>query len=331
MNKIVTLSFLALASCGLSLDLIETDLPSPDYTNIDDWIAHPEKLDLSDSSYTGEEINQFDIPVFFVSPTVYFPEKHEPWNLDFSSAAGKALFETPVTFQSTAFNVAGFVFSPSYRQSAYQVYNVAPNATTKRSYDIAYHDVRTAFKSFVGQIGSQTPFILAAHSQGTDHLIRLLQEDFPKQLHHRLVVAYLVGMPVNDCEMSLPICESPTSTGCYTSWRTFHVTAKVFNKYPFECIGVTNPITWTTNSALADVALNTNVMYSEKKPPLQALVSAQIKNGVVVTERPKFPGSAILRTKDYHRGDINLYYGNIQSNVKVRCLQYLKEQSSYRE
>ena len=72
-------------------------------------------------------------------------------------------------------------------------------------------------------------------------------------------------------------------------------------------------------------------MYSENKPLLQALVSAQIKNGAVVTERPKFPGSALLRTKDYHRGDINLYYGNIQSNVRVRCLQYLKEQNGFRE
>ncbi len=331
MNKIVALSFLALASCGLSLDLIETELPPPDYSKIDYWIAHPEKRDLSDSSYTGDRINQFDVPVFFVSPTVYFPNKKEPWNLNPSNDEAKSLFEPPVTFQSTAFNVAGHVFSPAYRQSAYQVYNVAPNPITKRSYDIAYNDVRNAFDTFLNQIGPQTPFILAAHSQGTDHLIRLIQEDFPKELHTQLVVAYLVGMPVNDCEMPLPICEEPTSTGCYTSWRTFHTTAKVFNKYPVECIGVTNPISWNTTSVLADISLNTNVMYSENKPLLQALVSAQIKNGAVVTERPKFPGSTLLRTKDYHRGDINLYYGNIQSNVKVRCLQYLKEQNGFRE
>ena len=80
MNKIVALSFLALASCGLSLDLIETELPPPDYSKIDYWIAHPEKRDLSDSSYTGDRINQFDVPVFFVSSTVYFPDKK---NLEF--------------------------------------------------------------------------------------------------------------------------------------------------------------------------------------------------------------------------------------------------------
>ena len=94
---------------------------------------------------------------------------------------------------------------------------------------------------------------------------------------------------------------------------------------------VTNPISWNTTSVLADISLNTNVMYNENKPLLQALVSAQIKNGVVITKRPKFPGSMLIRTKNYHRGDINLFYGNIQSNVKVRCLQYLKEQNDYRD
>ncbi|MEC8458768.1 MAG: DUF3089 domain-containing protein [Bacteroidota bacterium] len=331
MKKIVLPSLLALSSCGLSLDLIEKELPPPDYSNIDYWMAHPEKIDLSDSSFTGELVNQFDIPVFFVSPTVYFPEKKESWNLNPSIAEEKSLFETPLTFQSTAFNVAGFVFSPAYRQSAYQVYTIPPNPITTRSYDIAYSDVRNAFNNFIHQIGPQTPFILASHSQGTDHLIRLFQEDFPKALYGQLVAAYLIGMPVNDCEMPLPICEEPTSTGCYTSWRTFHTTAKVFNKYPVACIGVTNPISWNTTTVLADISLNTNVMYNENKPLLQALVSAQINNGVVITKRPKFPGSMFIRTKNYHRGDINLYYGNIQSNVKVRCLRYLKEQNDYRE
>ncbi len=331
MKKIVLPSLLALSSCGLSLDLIEKELPPPDYSNIDYWMAHPEKIDLSDSSFTGELVNQFDIPVFFVSPTVYFPKKKESWNLNPSIAEEKSLFETPLIFQSTAFNVAGFVFSPAYRQSAYQVYNIPPNPITTRSYDIAYSDVRNAFNYFIHQIGPQTPFILASHSQGTDHLIRLFQEDFPKALYGQLVAAYLIGMPVNDCEMPLPICEEPTSTGCYTSWRTFHTTAKVFNKYPVACIGVTNPISWNTTAVLADISLNTNVMYNENKPPLQALVSAQIKNGVVITKRPKLPGSMFIRTKNYHRGDINLYYGNIQSNLKVRCLRYLKEQNDYRD
>lgn len=320
------LLLLVFMSCGLSQDLVEEEIPAPDYGNLNYWVAHPEKLDLSDSVFTSRSSDQFGIPVFFVSPTIHFPKKGGTWNLDPSDPAFEHAFDTPVKYQSTAFNVAGPVYSPAYRQSAYQVYNVAPNPTTAKSYAIAYSDVRAAFSVFQKQIGPQSPFILASHSQGTDHLIRLIQEELTKEELNRLVVAFLVGMPVNDCNMKIPICESPSSTGCYTSWRTYNTKAKFHNKYPVECIGVVNPISWTTEPEYQPATKNIDVLISDSKPPFQNLVSAKIQNGVVVTERPRFPGSFLIRTKNYHRGDINLYYGNIQENVLTRCLQYQKEQ-----
>ena len=326
MRKVFPLLLLVLTSCGLSLDLVEKEIPAPDYGDLNYWVAHPEKKDLSDSVFTSRSADQFGIPVFFVSPTIYFPKKGGSWNLDPSSITSEHAFDTPVKYQSTAFNVAGPVYSPAYRQSAYQVYNVAPNAATAKSYAIAYADVREAFRVFQKQIGPQSPFILASHSQGTDHLIRLIQNDLTKDQLDRLVVAYLVGMPVNDCDMKIPICDSPSSTGCYTSWRTYHTKAKFYNKYPVECIGVVNPISWNTETNYEAAEKNLDVLISDSKPLFQGLVSAKIQNGVVVTGRPKFPGSILIRTKNYHRGDINLYYGNIQDNVLTRCLQYQKEQ-----
>ena len=325
MKKVVPLLLLVLSSCGLSQELIEKEISAPDYNDLNYWVAHPEKLDLSDSVFTSRPSNQFGIPVFFVSPTIYIPKKGGAWNLDPSEPTSEHAFDTPVKYQSTAFNVAGPVYSPSYRQSAYQVYNVAPNPTTAKSYAIAYADVRAAFVIFQKQIGPQSPFILASHSQGTDHLIRLIQNDLTKDELGRLVVAYLVGMPVNDCDMKIPICESPSSIRCYTSWRTYNTKAKFYNKYPVECVGVVNPISWTTETNYEPSAKNIDVLVSDSKPLFQELVSAEIKNGVVVTERPQFPGSFLIRTKNYHKGDINLYYGNIQENVLTRCLQYQKE------
>lgn len=326
MKSLFPFLLLVLSSCGLSLDLVEKEIPTPDYNDLNYWVAHPEKLDLSDSVFTSRPADQFGIPVFFVSPTIHFPKKGETWNHDPSDAAAEHAFDTPVKYQSTAFNVAGPVYSPAYRQSAYQVYNVAPNPTTAKSYAIAYADVREAFAVFQKQIGPQSPYILASHSQGTDHLIRLIQNDLTKDQLDHLVVAYLVGMPVNDCDMKIPICESPNSTGCYTSWRTYHTKAKFYNKYPVECIGVVNPISWNTETNYVPSTKNLDALISDSKPLFQNLVSAKIQNGVVVTERPRFPGSILIRTKNYHRGDINLYYGNIQENVLIRCLQYQKEQ-----
>ncbi|HCP40827.1 MAG TPA: hypothetical protein DIT65_03450, partial [Cryomorphaceae bacterium] len=155
----------------MSLDLVEEPISIPDYTDLSYWVAHPEKVDLSDSVYSLRPANQFNIPVFFVSPTVHFPEKGGNWNVDPSTEKGRNAFNTPVKYQSTAFNVAGPIYSPAYRQSAYQVYNIPPNLTTVKSYAIAYEDVKSAFMIFLKHIGSSTPFILASHSQGTDHLI----------------------------------------------------------------------------------------------------------------------------------------------------------------
>ena len=326
MKKLILLVLPFLASCGLSMDLVEEAIAAPDYTDLGYWVAHPEKVDLSDSVYSSRPSDQFNIPVFFVSPTVHFPKKGGNWNVDPSTDEGKNAFNTPVQYQSTAFNVAGPIYSPAYRQSAYQVYNVAPNATTVKSYAIAYEDVKSAFMIFLKQIGPKTPFILASHSQGTDHLIQHIQREFTPLLEERLVAAYLVGMPVNDCDIRIPICEEPKSTGCYTSWRTYHISAKYYNKYPVECIGVVNPLSWTTVPTRVPASMNKDVLVSDEKPLFQELVSAKISNGVVVTERPQFPGSFVIRTKNYHRGDINLYYGNIQENVIARCVQYLKEQ-----
>ena len=55
-----------LASCGLSLDLVEEAIATPDYTDLSYWVAHPEKVDLSDSVYSSRPSDQFNIPVKFI-------------------------------------------------------------------------------------------------------------------------------------------------------------------------------------------------------------------------------------------------------------------------
>ena len=63
-----------------------------------------------------------------------------------------------------------------------------------------------------------------------------------------------------------------------------------------------NPLSWTTAPTRVPASMNKDVLVSDEKPLFQELVSAKISNGVVVTERPQFPGSFVIRTKNYHRG-----------------------------
>jgi hypothetical protein len=42
-------------------------------------------------------------------------------------------------------------------------------------------------------------------------------------------------------------------------------------------------------------------------------------------QKPRFPGSFLYRIRNYHIGDINLFYLNIRHNVETRLKGYLKE------
>jgi len=48
------------------------------------------------------------------------------------------------------------------------------------------------------------------------------------------------------------------------------------------------------------------------------LVEAQISEGVLWVNKPKFPWSFLFTTKNYHIVDINLFYMNIRENVRRR-------------
>jgi hypothetical protein len=258
--------------------------------------------------------------VFYVYPTVHFPKKGGSWNADSYAKEVRERTHYAVKMQSSAFNVAGPVYAPYYRQAAYQVYNVAPNTTTVNAYDLAYNDVRTAFEQFLVDIGPDVPFVLASHSQGTDHLERLIRNEFDKELQDRLVIAYLVGMPVLN-DLPIPICEDPMQTGCFVSWRTFHKSVEPTSNGVM--VGVVNPLSWNTSSLEVPAADNPGALVFESGEVLTGLIGAQIQDGIIIADRPKFKGSWLIRTKDYHRGDINLYYMSIRENLEAR-LDYLE-------
>ena len=321
-----TLAIVLLAAtmvgCGLSPDLVFEVPAAPDYTKLDNWAGHAEKLDLTDSVFVPTS-RSFGVPVFYVYPTVHFPKKGGSWNADSYAEEVRERTHYAVKMQSSAFNVAGPVYAPYYRQAAYQVYNVAPNTTTANAYDLAYNDVRTAFEQFLVDIGPDVPFVLASHSQGTDHLERLIRNEFDKELQDRLVIAYLVGMPVV-ADLPIPLCEDPLQTGCFVSWRTFHKSVET-SSYDAAMVGVVNPLSWNTSTVEVPAADNPGAVVFESGEVLTGLIGAQIQDGIIIADRPKFKGSWLIRTKDYHRGDINLYYLSIRENLQAR-LENLEQQ-----
>ena len=100
-----------------------------------------------------------------------------------------------------------------YRQATFGAF-LTNEDNARRALDFAYRDVLAAYEAFLRQAPADRPIILAAHSQGSLHLMRLLQERIrgaPEA--ERIVAAYLVGWPVSETAdlpaLPLPACARP--------------------------------------------------------------------------------------------------------------------------
>ncbi|MEN9371904.1 MAG: hypothetical protein RLZZ64_979 [Bacteroidota bacterium] len=303
-----------------------------DYTNLDNWAAHPSKKDPSDTVPQGlivEKEKQID--VFFIHPTTYTGklEKGKENALITDVELNKKTDESPIRFQASAFNESSNVYAPRYRQAHIQMYQEKDTAILYEKFGIAYNDVKNAFISFL-EHNQQRPFIIASHSQGTTHAKRLIKEMVEgKSIQKRMVAAYLIGMPVekNYFEKLCP-CTDSLQTNCFVSWRTFR------NDYDESWanrldtgIVVVNPISWkTTEEILAKDQHRGAILYNMNKT-YAGTHQTQVEGSGLWISKPKFPGSFLYKTKNYHVGDINLFYLDIRKNVKQRIQQYQKNQN----
>lgn len=299
---------------------------TPDYSNISYWAAHPWKWDPSDSipqplrnDYRKDSLAD----VFFLYPTTYTSPDAQNTNagIDDTELNVKTDY-SPILYQASAFSEKNRVFAPRYRQAHIRNYYTHDTLAAAAAFDLAYQDVKAAFIYYMDHYNNGRPVIIASHSQGTTHAIRLLKEFFDdKPLQNQLVCAYILGMPVAENYFTtIPVCTDSLSTGCYVTWRTYHtgyegtayVQAEKFN------VKVTNPLTWTTGNGYASDKLNTGGILKNFNKLVPAVVDAQVHQNILWSSKPKFFGNILLRSQNYHIGDINLFYNNIRENVSAR-------------
>ncbi len=304
---------------------------SPDYSNNYYWAAHPDKKDPSDSipqplKATYQPDNRAD--VFFLYPTSLTDPDDSSRNASLLDAALNAKTDyNSILFQASAFNEYR-IFAPRYRQAHIRTYFGTDTAVALATFDKAYQDIKTAFEYYLQHENKGRPIIIASHSQGSTHAVRLLKEFFDdKPLQQQLVAAWIVGMYIPEKNFTvLKPCSDSTQTGCYCSWRTFrenHIPPFV-EKETTIC-PVTNPINWTTGTEKAPASENAGAVLRKFNRIYHNVASAQVHQGILWTKKPKFPWGFLLKTKNYHIGDINLYYVNIRSNVRTRVNSYFRK------
>jgi hypothetical protein len=232
-----------------------------------------------------------------------------------------------ILYQASVFNQHARIFAPRFREAHISAYFPADTPKAKQAFDLAYEDVRAAFDYYLKNFNNNRPIIIASHSQGTTHAIRLLKEYFEnKPLQKKLVAAYVVGMVIpKDYFAALKFCEEPQQTGCLCGWRTFR---KGYKPPYVETENgnalVTNPITWKTDSSYASRKMNAGSVLYKFNKLYKKTTDAQIHDGILWVRRPKFPWSFLYTTKNYHAGDINLYYMNIKKNLGHRIENYFQ-------
>ena len=303
----------------------------PDYTNLDYWAAHPYKLDPSDSvplPLKNTLAADSGIDVFFLYPTSYTDNSAIAWNASIDDPEINAKTDySSILYQASVFNVQCRIFSPRYRQAHIRAFYV-PDSVSKPYFDLAFEDIKAAFEEYLKSYNKGRPIIIASHSQGTLHAGRLLREFFDnKPLQKQLVCAYLIGMPVPlSYFSSLKPCKDSSSTGCLISWRSFksgYSGDSVIIKEKAEMI-VVNPLSWTTDNAFVPAMINKGGVLRKFNRLVPHVVSAQVHHNILWTSKPDMPGKILLTTKNYHVGDINLFYLNIRENLTTRIRSYKK-------
>ncbi|MFT3846125.1 MAG: DUF3089 domain-containing protein [Lacibacter sp.] len=338
-----SLLFLFLVSCNTALKKLKpsyekefSSLPkNPDYSDLHYWAAHPSKKDPSDSipKPLQTEIRDSIADVFFVHPTTLTSDKTKSiiWNASLTDAELNLKTDySSILYQASVFNKNCRVFAPRYRQAHLYSFFTEDTVQAKRALDFAYEDIKNAFEYYLKYYNKGRPIIIASHSQGTFHCIRLLKEFFENTpLQKQLIGAYLTGFSVpKTYYTTIEPCKTDTATSCFVTWRTYkNGFVDYYIKKENGSSWVVNPLSWTLDTLRISRKQNKGAVFFNFKKIHKHSNSAKISNGVIWTNRPRFPFSffMLMHKKNYHPGDINLFYMNIRENVQQRINAYMRK------
>jgi Protein of unknown function (DUF3089) len=304
----------------------------PDYSELKYWAAHPWKKDPSDSvpRPLQNQLTDSSVDVFFLHPTTFTNKKLNgvEWNASVNDAEINLKTDySSILYQASVFNGSARVFAPRYRQAHLYSFFTDEKEQGKVALRTAYEDVKNAFEYYLKHYNNGRPVIIAGHSQGTLHAQLLLKNYFDgTELSKQLVCAYIPGLVVNKKEfVFLQPCTDSTATGCFTTWRTYRKKhLPVYVKKENNNSWVVNPLSWTMDSNFIDRRQNKGAVLYNFNKIIKNTNGAVTHQGVLWVERPRFPGSLLYFSKNYHPGDINLFYLSIRENLKTRIAAYFQ-------
>lgn len=327
------------------------DATAPDYSKPEAWLARPDLPD-NPSRWLPAGVTPAEKPaekpaasVFYVAPTTYLNRDH--WNAPLDDADANGRLTLFARSQASAFTGAGQVWAPRYRQATFGAFLAAADPRSARALDFAYRDVARAFDAFLAAIPADAPIILAGHSQGSLHLLRLLREKVAgTPLQKRIVAAYAVGWPISVTAdlpaLGLPACRTSGQAHCILSWQSFADPAdpRLLDAYFEQSRGYAglprkgtkmlciNPVTGNAGDD-APATLNHGALVPQAgfsgADLVPGLVPARCTPGglLLIGSAPDGYGNYVLPGNNYHVFDYALFWANVRQDAARRLKTFL--------
>lgn len=315
------------------------------YADANLWIARP-GLASDPSGWRPRDMPEPPPPrasVFFVHPTSFLDSG--AWNAPLTHEESQWRAGLFVQSQASAFNGVGRVWAPKYRQATFGAF-LTDHENARRALDFAYRDVLAAYEQFLKEAPRDQPIILAGHSQGSLHVMRLLQERVkgsPEQ--RRIVAAYVVGWPISTSvdlpELPLPACTRAGQASCILSWMSFSEPAdpamivdtwdatEGLNGQPRKGTAMlcVNPLTGNAGDAAPAEANRGTLIPNDDLTDGTILPSAiparcDERGFLLIGSDPPPMGPYVLPGNNYHVYDYTLFWSNLRADVEARLAAF---------
>ena len=306
-----------------------------DYSKAENWLALP-------------AVRECSADVIYFYPTAYARTSPDVQPLICAVGDAGMRAEAAKVFkkQATAFETAADIYAPFYRQ-ADGMYALALSEDERDALlsGAPLADAEAALDHYFTHYNDGRPYILAAHSQGSN-VLRLLLADYMKKHPDRyknMAAAYVIGYSIDKKYLAenanLKFAERADDTGVIISYNT--EAPVVAGNDPVWLKGsiAVNPISWTRGAAKVSPADNLGSLTKELDGGALSLDVPGIADAYLNLERGTVVCSSVERSKYetpagnthlfgsgiYHGWDYGFYYMNIRQNAKERIKAFLSQ------
>ncbi len=307
--------------------------PPADYAEAAAWVARPDMPD-DPARFVPEGYRIAPRPAaatFYVPPTAFFGR--DRWNAPLDDAPTAERLALFTRMQASVFNGVSAIWAPRYRQATLGAF-FRPGPDADAALELAYGDVARAFEAFLAAQPAGRPLILAGHSQGSLHLLRLVAERVAgTPVAERVVAVYAVGWPVTEADLAglgMGACATREQAGCLLSWQSFAADADLaailaefadarrFSGAPVgeAAMLCRNPLTGDAEAAGPEA--NLGALADDGLRPRLAGARCGPRGLLLVDPPPRDFGRFVLPNGNFHAYDYSLFWANIRADAEAR-------------